>query len=210
MRTFYYKAYDQKGLKKSGVIEAPHREGADAELRNAGLRPYLLQDYFALKKMLREKQKKRTQKLVMGGVVAVIAAAVFSGTIVWYAGRERAPDIESYKQSGIVAGNPGLINAKTREEREFGQGMYQIWHNFCPGSVSGLEVSRVFMTVYVTRKIRDLSQNDLEMLGSNTVRQLQKRFGATSCQLWVAEGNTTILEVSYTGLTKTTRVKHYR
>jgi len=55
VRTFYYKAYDDTGGKRSGIIEAACREDVDAELRRNGLTPYFLHDYHKLKEMLRHK-----------------------------------------------------------------------------------------------------------------------------------------------------------
>ncbi len=210
MPFFYYRAYDEAGQKRAGIIEARDRWAADAELRRTGLRPHFLQDYRQIKKVLREKQKKRQRLLVIGGAVAVILSALFSALIVRYAGRERAPAIEQYKRAGLVAGRPGIITAKTKEEREFAQEVLAIWQSFCPGAVSGLEVGKLLMTVYVTREIRALPASDLEVLASHTVRALHRRFGASGCTLLVVEGDATILEVSYNSITRSTRVKSYR
>ena len=212
MPFFYYKAYDAAGQKKTGVIEALHRRAADAELRRTGLRPYFLHDYQQLKKILRHKQKKRERviAIVIVGAVAVVSSAVLSGVAVRYAGRERAPKIEEYKQTGLVTGSAGVIVAKTREEREFALDIHKVWQTFCPGAVKGLEVRKLLMTVYVTRDIRRMSEKDLEVLASQTVRALQRRFGTSGCTLLVVEGDVTILDVSYNTITKTTRVKSYR
>ena len=135
---------------------------------------------------------------------------VLSGLMVRYAGRERAPTIEDYKRTGRVTGRQGGIVAKTEEEHEFALEMYRVWESFCPRTVIGLEVTKLLMTVYVTRNVRRLSENDLEFLASNTVRALQRRFGRSGCTLVVFEGDTPILEVSYNTITRSTRVKTYR
>lgn len=210
MPFFYYKAYDEAGQRRAGIIEARDRWAADAELRSTGLRPYFLHDYHRLKKALRQKQKKRQRLIVMLGTVAVVLSAIFSGLIVRYAGRQRAPVIEEYKRTGLVAGSPGVIVAKTKEEREFAMEVLDVWDTFAPGSVRGIEVGKLLMTVYVTRKIRALSDNDLEVLASHTLRALHRKFEASGCALLVVEGDTTILEVSYNAITRSTRVKSYR
>jgi len=210
MPFFYYKAFDEAGQKRAGIIEARDRWAADAELKRTGLRPYFLHDYQQLKKVLQQKQKKRQRLIVVVGAVAVVLSAVSSGLIVRYAGRERAPQIESYRRTGLVAGSPGIIVAKTREEREFAQEILGVWQSFCPGAVSGIEVGKLLMTVYVTRKIRALPESDLEVLASHTIRALHRRFRASGCTLLVVEGDRTILEVSYNAITRSTRVKSYR
>jgi len=210
MKTFYYKAYDGAGGKRTGTIEARDRWTADTELRSDGLRPYFLHDYNVLKKVLRQKQKERRRAIAIVGTAAVVLSLIFSSLIVRYAGRERAPNIQEYRRSGLVAGGPGVIAAKTKEEREFGLEMYQVWQSLYPDTITGVEVSKLLMTVYVTRNIRRLSENELEMLASNTVHALQRRFQASGCTLLIVRGDKTILEVHYNTLTRSTRVKSYR
>lgn len=210
MKTFYYRAYDGAGGKRTGTIEARDRWAADAELRENGLRPYLLHDYQVLKKVLRQKQKERRRVIAIVGAAAVVVSIVFSVVIVRYAGRERPPNIEDYKRAGLVAGSPGVIGAKTKEEREFGLEIYQVWQSLYPDTITGVEVSKLLMTVYVTRDVRHLSDNELELLASNTVHALQRRFEAGGCTLLIVRGDKTILEVRYNCITRSTRVKSYR
>jgi len=209
VRPFYYKAFDEAGHKLTGTIEAANREAAHAELRKTGLRPYAVHDYFKLKKAL-HKKKKRQQLITIGGTAAIVLSLVFSSLVVRYAGRERAPDIEDYKRAGLVDGNPGLIDAKDPEEREFGLFVFEVWQGFCPGAVTGIEVSKILMTVYVSRDIRDLADNDLEVLATNTARALQRQFDTSGCTLLVVEGDRTIVEVNHNAFSGSTRVKFYR
>jgi hypothetical protein len=210
MKIFYYRAYDGAGGKRTGTIEARDRWAADAELKKNGLRPYLLHDYQVLKKVLRQKQKERRRVIAIVGAAAVVVSIVFSIVIVRWAGRERPPDIEDYRRAGLVAGNSGMIGAKTKEERAFGLEIHQAWQSLYPDTVTGVDVSKLLMTVYVTRNVRHLSENELELLASNTVRALQRRFQASGCTVLVVEGDRTILEVHYNVLTRSTRVKSYR
>lgn len=210
MRTFYYRAYDEVGRKRTGTIEARDHWAADKELRKGGLRPYFVHDYQLLKKVSRQKQRKRRRIIAAAGTVAVVSSLVFSALIVRYAGRERPLNIEDYKRTGLVVGKQAGIVAKTEEEEEFAFEMYRVWESFCPRTVVGLEVTKLLMTVYVTRDIRDLPEKDLEVLASNTVLALQRRFGSGACTLVVIRGDTTILEASYNSITRSTRVKSYR
>ena len=211
MRSFFYKAYNEAGRKRTGVIEAPHREDADAELRKSGLRPYFLHDYHKLKEILRRKQRKRRQIIVVSGVVATVLAVVFSIVVVRYAGRDRSPLIDDYVRTGIVQGNPGVIQAGTKEQRKFALDLSGVWENFCPGVIKGIEVTNVLMTIWVTKHVRNLSDNELELLASNAVRALHRQFGSNACTLLVVEGtDRTIFEVSFNALNKATRIKSYR
>ena len=143
------------------------------------------------------------------GSAAVVASIIFSSLIVKYAGRERPPDVEQLRETGILVGYPGMIYSKTKEGREFGTEMGQIWESFCPDAVAGLDVGKLLMTVYVTKGIRKLSANELEVLVSNTARALQRRFGATTSTVLVVENDQTILEVRYDSLSRSVHVKSY-
>jgi len=210
VRTFYYKAYDDTGGKRSGIIEAACREDVDAELRRNGLTPYFLHDYHKLKEMLRHKEQKRRKLIALFGTAATIMAMAFSVSIVRYASRERAPRIEDYRRTGIVSGSPGLIVAKTKEQRQFAIDMLNVWQSFCPAIVRGIEVSNVLMTIYLTSNVSQLSRQELEILSSNTVRALQRQFRASGCTLLVIEDDKTILEISYNSVTKSTHVRSFR
>jgi len=212
VRTFYYRAYDGAGHKRTGTIEARDHWTADKELRKGGLRPYILHDYQKLKKILRQKQKKRQRVIAIAGASAVAFSIVLSVVIVRFAGRERVPTLDDYKVTGRVVGQEGGIVAATDEEEEFALEMYRVWDGFSPHTVVGLEVTKLLMTIYVTRDIRNLSEDELELLAGNTVRALQKRFGSSGCTLVVIEDKdeSTFLEASYSIITRSTRVKFYR
>jgi len=207
--SFYYRAFDVTGRKRTGTIQASDPRAADAELRRNGLRPYFLNDVESVKKALRARRRRRRIIAISGGV-AVALAFFLAGAMIRYAGRERPPDIQQYRQAGLIREGPNIIVADTKEEREFAQEMHDTWEGFYPGIVTGLDVKKLLMTVYVTNKVYDLADTELELLASNTARALQRRFNTNGCTLLVVEGETTILEIAYTALTKSTRVKSYR
>lgn len=209
VKTIYFRAYDETGGKRSGTMEATDVRAAATELREGGLRPYFLHDYHALKEKLRRK-KKRRRIIAISGSVAVALSLLFSGLIVGYAGRERAPDIGEYEQMGLVEGAPGVVVARTKEERLFGLDIYEVWQRFSNKSVTGLEVSKFLMTVYVNKGIRHLSDKELESLAESTVRASQRHFRSSGCTLLVVENGGTILEIQYNGFTKSTTLKSYR
>jgi len=209
VRLFYFRAYDQTGHKRTGAIEAPNVRAADAELRKSGLRPYFLNEYEAVRKALREKRK-RERLLILGGSLAIALSLVLSGQLVRYAGRERAPDVEDYKRAGILDESSGVIVAKTKEEREFALEIYKIWDGFYPDLITGVDVKRLFMTVYVSRQVYDLSDNELELLATNTTRALQRRFETSGATLLIVEGDNTVMEVNYASARQSLRVRSYR
>ena len=209
MRCFYFRAYDEAGQKRSGTMEAPDRQAADAALRKNGLRPYFVNDYEAVKKAARA-QRKRQRIIVAAGAGATVFALILSGWIVEYAGRERAPNIVEYRETGLVEDSSGAIVAKTKEERDFALEIYKSWEGFYPGMITGIEVKKVLMTIYVPRRIHDLPDSELEMMASNTVRALQRRFETSGCTLLIVEGNEAVMEANYTALPESMRVKSYR
>jgi hypothetical protein len=73
-----------------------------------------------------------------------------------------------------------------------------------------MEVSRPLLTIYVNRDIHRLPEKEFEILVSNTVRRLHRRFGSKACTVLVVEGAATIAEANYVGLTKSTQLKLYR
>ena len=209
VKTIYYKAVDASGGKHSGTVEAANLRSADQELRSNGLRPYFLHDYRELKAKIRRK-KKRQKIIVACGSLAIALSLLLSGALVGYAGRERPPDIESYQKGGLILGASSLISAASEEEREFGLRIREVWDSFTEETITGVEVSKVLLTVYVNKKIRRLPQNDLEVLSEHSIRALQRRFGAVGCNLLVVEGGRTILEVQYNGITKKTTIRSWQ
>ena len=209
VRSYYYRAFNEIGGKRTGTIQAPDPRAADAELRKNGLRPYFLNDVESVKKALRER-KRRRRIITIVGAVAVALSIFLSGAMVRYAGRERAPDIQQYRRTGLVEEGSSIIVAGTKEEREFAQEIYNTWEGFYPGTVTGLEVKKLLMTIYVTNKVHDLSDSELELVASNTARALQRRFSTSGSTLLVVEDEIAILEVTYTAFTKSIRVKSYR
>ena len=209
MKTYYYKASDPARNKRTGTIEAANARAADAALRRDGLQPYFIKDYRLLKKSLR-RRKKRQRMIVVVGAVAVAASVVLSGVMVRYAGRERALDARAFKDTDFAEDHPGEPGEKTDKRHEFALEIQEVWDSLYPGVVTEIEVRRTLMTIYGTRQIAKLSDDELEFLGTNCVRALQRRFGSTSCTLLVAEEDVTILEITYVGLSRSVRVRFYR
>lgn len=209
VKTIYYKAYDPAGRKLTGKIQAAGIREAHLELQGSGLRPYFLHDYEKLKEMIRRRRKRKKIIVICGGV-AIAISLVLSGVIVGYAGREQPTNIESIRQQGLVVGNSQAIAGKTEEERQFGQQVFDAWQSFAPDSVTGVEVNKILLMVYVNRKIRRLSDQELEMLSEQCVKALQRRFGAVGCSLLVVEDEQTIMELRYNGYLKSTTIKSFR
>lgn len=208
MPMYYYKAYDGAGHKRSGTIHAANSHEAHFVLRETGLRPYFVCDYVKLRREIRQKRRRRALVATLIGAAPV--AMGIAALLVAYSGRERAPDVGAYAKTGFITGATGLIVAGDDEQRLFGSEIFQRWENFCLGAVTGIEVRKTFMVIYVNRVIRTISDEELETLATNTVRSLQRRFEVNSCSLLVVEDGKTILEVEYSAGTRSTRVKWYR
>ncbi|MCP4640734.1 MAG: hypothetical protein GY851_09890, partial [bacterium] len=164
--------------------------------------------YHAVKKAFRRK-KKREHTLIGLGVVLILLSFPVSTYFVRHAERERAPDIEDYKRTGIVTGATGIITAKGERERQFAQNTYDVWETYRPGTVTGVEVTRLVVGVYVNSKVRSLSDEDLEMLTVATVKAHHRQLRSKACTLLVVEGTTTIVEAEYNVLSGEPHVKFY-
>lgn len=209
MSIYYYRAYDGVGHKHSGKIDAYDQHAAETSLHHKGLHPYFVREYQKLKKEILKKRKRH--RILMGSGVAIsIAAFVGSGLMVRYAGREQAPPVEAYVQAGILEGATSAIYGKSAEERAFAGDIFEVWQSFTDEAVTGIEVTKLMMIVYVSRKIRKMEEGELEMLASNTVRALQRRFKRTACTLLVVQDNSTILETKYNAYTRNTHTKRFR
>ncbi len=209
VKTFYFRAYDEAGRKRSGTIPAVDRRAADAELRKINLRPYFLDDYRIVRRALHHRHRRR-QKTILGlGTAAVGLSLVFGAGVVAYMSRERPITVEEYTKTGVITGVTAAIVTETEEDRQFALELYRTWDTFVPNAVTGLELKGLLLTIYVSGKIRDLSEKDLELLATNSIRAYQRRTGTSSCTLLVIEGDTTLFEVNYDAFTRFTRVKSY-
>lgn len=209
MQTVYFKAFDETGGKRSGTVQAVDVRAAAQELRRNGLRPYFVHDYQELKARKRQ-LKRRRRILYVGGGIVIACSLVLSGLVVGYVGRERPQSIENYKKAGLVQGADNLVYAKSSEAREFGRGIHEIWQSFTNEAVTGLEVNKYLLTIYVNRQIYKVPPRDFEALAEQTVRAFQRHFNSNGCKLLVANKDETLLEVSYNGFTKAMNLKSYR
>jgi len=209
MIAFYYRAYDEVGLKRSGTIEAPDRRTADRLLRRQELRPYFLEDWRALRKAIVQKRR-RQRLLAIGGAVAVLCASVLSGAMVRYAGRERALGVDDIKRIGPARAQGGMVDTQEQAEQEFAQGIKRMWDSFCPKTVTDIDATVSLMIVYVNRNIDKLTAEEVELIAGNSLKSLSRRFEASVCTLLLVEKDDTLLEMTYNAITRSTRVKWYR
>ena len=206
MITYIYKAYDQLGNKKAGKVAVHTILDARRILRERHLNPYFLEDFKVVKQNIRRRRKRR-RIIVAVGAVLIAAALVLSGIMVGYAGRERAPD---YSKTGVLKGGSGNLVADTDQGRAFARNIYQAWQSFAPGVINGIEVRKHLMTIYVGRAVRRMSESDLEVLATNSIRALQREFKSNGGTLLIIEDDLTIMEVRYNSFTKSTNIIRYK
>ena len=209
MTTYVYKAYDPAGHKKAGTVVVESVFDARRILRDKGLKIYFLEDLKSVKQQVRRK-KRRRRTLYISGSILIALALVTSGVMVGYAGREQALGLEAYQEVGAVRGHAGTVYAKTDAEMAFAQNIYDAWSSFTPGVITGIEVQRSVMTVYVSRKISQVSDNDVEALVTSSVRALQREFGASGTTLLLVKDDVTLMEVRYSPYTRSTNIKDFR
>lgn len=209
MATFVYKAYDQLGNKKAGKIAVPSESDARRELRDHGLSAYFLEDLRIVRKAL-QKRKKRRQILAIVGVFLIAAAMLLSGLMVGYAGRERGLSLENYQTAGAVTGGSGTLVADTDQGKKFARTMYEAWQSFAPGVLTGIEVRKHFLTLYVARNVSEIPEEDLEYLATQSVRALQREYDSAGATLLVILDDVPIMEIRYNGFTKSTKITQYK
>ena len=209
MATFVYKAYDQLGNKKAGKIAVPSELDARRELRDHGLSAYFLEDLRAVKKVL-HKRRKRRQILAVVGVVLIAAAMLVSGLMVGYAGRERDLTVEDYETAGVVTGGSGNLIAGTDQDKQFARRMHEAWQSFAPGVLTGIEVRKRFMTLYVDRAVSKIPDEDLEYLATTSVRAVQRQYDSAGATLLIIQDDVPIMEVKYNEFTNSTKITRYK
>lgn len=208
MCVYYYKAYDGAGSKKRGIIDAPDERAADRRLRRTGLRPYVICD-FEIVKSKAHKEKRRRKQILISGVVSIVAALWFSGFIVGYAGRQKAPDIQAYEEGGVLVGATQMIFGATPVEREFAQDMADLWDSYAPGTRDGLEATTFLVTVYANPKVNDLTDDQVDLLVSQIIRAQRRRFHVQGPQVIVVLDETTLLEAVYSETNRSIDIVSY-
>lgn len=208
MSTFYYKAYDQLGNKKAGTIGVQSIMDARRELRERGLSAYFLEDLRIVKQVLR-RRRKRKKVLLIGGAIVVGAALLFSGLMIGYAGREQDLSVEDYQNAGVLRGGSGNLVASTDQGEAFARRIFDAWQSLAPGVINGIEVRKGFMTLYVSRKVRQVNEDHLEALVTDTARALTREFKSPGANVLVISEDVPMLEVTYNGFSKSTKIKSY-
>lgn len=208
MTTYLYKAYDRRGHRKTGTIRVYSAKEAHLQLRTKGLKAYFLEDLAEVKRELRHRNRVR-KAILISGAILVAGALLVSGLVVGYASKAPPPDVQAYKEAGILKGGSGNVVADSPEAKRFARDIFDAWQQLAPGIVNGVEVHRGYMTLYVTRAVRQMPGDDLELLATNTVKALQRQSKSFGVTLLVVEGNLTILEAQYNGLSKDTRITRY-
>lgn len=108
-----------------------------------------------------------------------------------------------------MAGGSGNLLADTDEGKQFARKIYEAWQSFAPDVITGIEVRKYFLTLYVDRKVSTIAANDLEFLATQSVRAAQREYDSAGATLLIIQDDVPIMEVRYNGFTRSTRITKY-
>ncbi len=208
MATYVYKAYDQRGHKKTGTLNVINPQEAHLALRERGLKVYFIADLNKIKEAARHKRRVRSTLIYTGGVLITLAA-LGAGLMIGYAGRAKPLSTTDYQRAGLVTTGSGNVIADTEAGEELARDIYTAWESFAPRVISGIEVRKGVMTIHVSQRVRRMSQEDLEHLAVNSLRALHRQTGSPAATLLVLENDLTILDVRLNGVTNSTQITRY-
>lgn len=203
MCVYYYRAYDEHGDEKKGVVDAPDERSADRRLRRTGLKPFFICDYALAKQAAHQSKTQRRRRhrllrriLVLGSVAIVLSAALAVFVEDW-AGQTMAPDVRQYTQAGVLAGASNLVYGATPEEHRLARDFADIWRTGLPDTLVGLEASRFLVAVHVNDNIVGVDRAETERLMAQFLRAMRRRFGTSGPTVLLVYSETTVAEATF-------------
>lgn len=203
MCVYFYRAYDDYGEEKKGVVDAPDERTADRRLRRSGLKPFFICDYAIAKraahdtKVARQRRHRLLRRIVIIGAAVILLAFAGSFFVEDWAGGAVAPDIEQYTEAGILAGASNVIYGATPQERALALEFAEIWERMAPDTLDGLEASRLIVAVHVNNNIVGVNRSDTEMLMAQFLRAMRRRFGTSGPTVLLVYSGATLAEATY-------------
>lgn len=209
MTKFVYKADNALGNESMGTVLA--RTVADARqiLREKGLVSTYLEDSKTYK-MKRRRRRKRQRMLIVAGVILIAAAGTTSAWMNFRPEKAVAPEVAGLKTSGVIVSNGGTVVAESKEGEDLALRIIDSWNTYAPGLVSGIELKKSIMAMYITPKATRLTGDDLQSLATNSVKALHREFKASGVTMLLIEDNVTVMELYYNPFSKKTKIQDYR
>lgn len=209
MIKYVYKADNAYGDERRGIIAAPSVSDARRLLREKGLVSTFLEDAVTYKR--KRRVRKRRQKVILWtGAILIVGALAASVSMTIMSNREIAPDVAVLQQSGVLRGNAGNIVADSDETKIFAYRIIEAWNSFAPRIITGIEVRRNLMILYVSGTKTGIDANDLEVLATNSLRSLQREFDAIGVTMLIIEDDLTIMELKFNPYSGTMKIHDYR
>ena len=209
MIKYVYKADNAYGDERRGIIAAPSVSDARRLLREKGLVSTFLEDAVTYKR--KRRVRKRRQKIILWtGAILIVGALAASVSMTIMSNRETAPDVAVLQQSGVLRGNAGNIVADSDETKDFAYRIIEAWNSFAPRIITGIEVRRNLMILYVSGTKTGIDANDLEVLATNSLRSLQREFDAIGVTMLIIEDDLTIMELKFNPYSGTMKIHDYR
>ncbi len=202
MPYYYFEAATADGGIRKKILKARDKKDADTKIRDFGLRPMRIENYQAVKK--KKLKALHTRHIVRDTLSAVAGISLVGGIAAYFIVLDiTSPegfDIQSLARSGIVSETPGIINTKTREEREFAvQAREALELRFSANSFGGITIERKFLMVIYIKNRKEFTDEDLEDVATIMTGGLYRRFKRPNCMVLLVHKEKTIATGQYTG-----------
>jgi len=110
----------------------------------------------------------------------------------------------------VLRGHAGTIVADSPELQSFAHRIVEAWNSFTPGLITGIEVRKNLMSLYVSSSVKDIGDDDMEVLATNSLRSLQREFKASGVSMLIIEDELTIMELYYSPFTRSMKIRDHR
>ena len=209
MIKYVYKADNMYGDERTGTIIAPSESDARRLLREKGLVSTFLEDIKVYKH--KRRVRKRRRRLIIRTGAGLISIAIVASVWMARAGnRDAAPDVSALVDSGVLRGHAGTIVADSPELQSFAHRIVEAWNSFTPGLITGIEVQKNLMSLYVSSSVKNIGDDDMEVLATNSLRALQREFKASGVTMLIIEDELTIMELYYSPFTRSMKIRDHR
>lgn len=198
MPYYYFEAVSIEGRTQKKILKARDKKEADKRLRDSGLQPILIENAKIARK--KKQQKKVAVRRTACSMLSFVAGVSLVGGIAAYlimldVSKVNRFDVQTLARSGQVSVNPGIINAKTQEERDFGRDVFGAWEMVFPDTIRGIDIRhKGLMLINFKQGKRRFNKEDMKQQASVIAYAFHRRFNKTNCLVLGSRGDETLFE----------------
>lgn len=201
MPYYYFEAVTAEGRMRKRVLKARDKKDADKQIRSSGLHPVLIESARIAKKRKQERAV-HTRRIIRNTFLMVTSISLVGGIatylIVLDLGKVDRFDVQALSRSGIISKSSSIINAQTKEERDFAREVFGLWEMSFPDTVSGLEIKhKGLMLLYIKTGAEMFGSADLRAMTATLTRAFQRRFDTYNCIVLIVHEDQTVAEGRY-------------